>query len=87
MINYEAVKPDEPESLRFIELFVFTIYFQTALIRYTDEIKPHVFISHIMSEDNELFLRLIFGHNYKVGKVNKFLAQYRRHKTSIRDAG
>eukprot|EP00347_Sterkiella_histriomuscorum_P017072 403350771 len=42
LIKYEIRKPSDPELLRFMQLFQFTVYFQATILRY-DRLKPYIF--------------------------------------------
>eukprot|EP00347_Sterkiella_histriomuscorum_P023189 403335611 len=81
-MKYEIRKPSDPELLRFVQLFQFTVYFQATIIR-NRRLKPYIYNVPMVSEDREQFNRLIFAHNAKIARVTEYQGDYRRHPKQI----
>lgn len=48
------------------------------MIRYSDKIKAHIYYKHLVSEDYELYTRLIYDvENIKMEIMDEYLSGYR----------
>eukprot|EP00347_Sterkiella_histriomuscorum_P016257 403353886 len=82
LIKYEIKKPIDEDLLKFINLFQFTVYFQATIIR-NDRLKPYIYNVPMVSQDREMFHRLIYTHKAKIARVPEYQGAYRRHPKQI----
>eukprot|EP00347_Sterkiella_histriomuscorum_P018682 403344578 len=76
-------RPQDPEAYKFELLFSNIIGISTVVVRYSDKIKPHFYHEHLLGEDYELWMRLIFKNGFKIAHIPKYLASYRIHNSQI----
>ena len=71
--------PMKKEEMRLRMLFMNYMSHSTAMIRYNDKNKEFVHYDLISAEDYDLWLRLMYVHNFTFEIIDHFLVNYRLH--------
>lgn len=76
--------PVEHESLLFELLFQNIINHSSIMVRVTDpKIRGDIYQAHVVGEDYELWLRLVFKHGLRMRNIQEYLVSYRMHNQQI----
>lgn len=71
--------PMKNNELRLKMLFINYMSHSTAMIRYNEKNKEFVHYNMICAEDYDLWLRLMFTHNFTFEIMDHFMIYYRTH--------